>query len=507
MSNDRKWLERKCVRIWKENSQCSKNFLGTGSLISSIHILTAAHVVKKYENKKIIVTGMAWSSERTIRDTPRYHNSTSSHALNRDIALLCLAESEQTSELPIPLMDKNNLVKIQDQSLTIAGFAEPFEAGLKFVVSNKENYQDSIDAIVVSDAVEHGMSGGPAIRDRRLVGVVYATSPEKHKTYIVPLAAIKDFLTQHVAVKETSKKSNSHIPKKWVRYINRMDQISDLARFIDGNFSRVQDDDIISNKPIITLLSCTEDDRHRYLRQRFEKGEYCFNPSSHYSGLLKGMQVYDVEFPSKEPNRSDEALGRMIDRLKSHLSAQSRDPVDIREALNGVFDIQCIFSTITCKSEELEPKRETLLKKWINFWEQVAGQKDAGESLLNHQVIVILSILENCKENSQPSKKQSLFSKFFKAKKQGRCIRELVQEWPNRRRNAVHFDKFATLSLIRQAHVEEWIKTLVRHIDGLGDIIDDVLVEIPSIIPSDGVNLSSFTDQCLDKINYNISKF
>ena len=49
-----------------------------------------------------------------------------------------------------------------------------------------ESYDDSTDSLVVNEPVEKGMSGGPFVNDGVLVGVLFATSGEKHKSYVVP---------------------------------------------------------------------------------------------------------------------------------------------------------------------------------------------------------------------------------------------------------------------------------------------------------------------------------
>ena len=240
--SEKEWLERRCVRIWKEHSREAGNFLGTGSLISARHIVTAAHVFRNAGDHPLLVTGRAWASERTIRVGPIYAERGTAREARRDVAVVGLTEADQTNQTPLPLADSEFLRETQDQAVTIGGFAQPFGEGLKTVEFGKENYHDPTDSIVVSGALEHGMSGGPVVRQGRLVGVVFATSPEKHKTYFVPLSAIQDFLKPYVAA-DSPRAARKDIfrltageAKKWARYVDRTDQITDMARFLGAEW-------------------------------------------------------------------------------------------------------------------------------------------------------------------------------------------------------------------------------------------------------------------------------
>lgn len=70
--SEKEWLEPKCVRIWRGDTGDPSNYRGTGFLITRRHIVTAAHVVKGIDPDKLLVTGRAWGSTRTVREGPHF---------------------------------------------------------------------------------------------------------------------------------------------------------------------------------------------------------------------------------------------------------------------------------------------------------------------------------------------------------------------------------------------------------------------------------------------------
>ena len=513
--SERDWLERRCVRIWKQNSREPENFLGTGSLISARHIVTAAHVVNEFAGSALLVTGRAWASERTVRDGPFYPDRANIRDLERDIAVLELSAADQTDEDPILLADEAFLLEARDQSFGVGGFARPFGEGLKHVVMGKENYHDSTDSIVLSGALEHGMSGGPVVMNSHLVGIVYATSKEKHKTYVVPLTAIAEFLQAFVRPESPGLISTSvrRLPvgeaKKWARYVDRYDQLADLARFLSPEMlARLSDGgsaDTFGSRnsgAIFAVLVGTSADRPRYLRHRFEEGESIFNPDSDYANVLTGIQVHDIPFLSEEP-KSDvsEAFLRVRDRLRSSLSADSISAEDIRQALNDKHAPQAVFSTISSRTGSIGPKREQLVKDWIGFWEQVAGNSNSNSAYLNHPIVVILCVVTDSDEHEQQEVRQSLLSRLIGKGAAGRSISDWVESLSVPDGATIRYEKFAEMGFVYQTDVEGWIKVLGKNFSELSQAVDEALTDVPSVIPVEGVTMAKFVDECLTKLS------
>ncbi len=516
---ERKWLERRCVKIWRENCYEPGNFLGTGCLISPRHVLTAAHVVNESQDRILLVSGRAWASERTVRETPVFHKAEGSRNLKRDVAVLVLSEADQTDEEPLPLADSDFLRATQGQEVTIGGFAQASGEDLKTVETGIENYDDKTDSIIATGPVERGMSGGPVVRDGKLVGIAYATSGKKHKTYVIPLTAVRDFLQTFVAPpvpapqqQEAAARLKLSDAKKWARYVDRTYQVGDLAQFLGlessaSSQSRGSESstDYQTGTPIVALLTSTSQDRHRYLRHRFEEGEKDFDPHSVYAQILTGIQFHDIPFCADEPKEDiGVVLGRMKERLRSSLSAASTDPGDVNEALNHKRAPQGVFSTIAGKTGTIGPKREDLLKQWIRYWAEIAGGADQKTSKLNDPVIIIISVVTDAEgiDESTRHRRSSLMD-LFRRRGTDRPLPDWCAEWPpsTPETPAIRCVKFAELGRVLPSEVEAWIKKLREQRPELAAAADAALTDVSAVIPVDGVTMAEFVDECLTRLS------
>ncbi len=503
-SSEREWLEKKCVRVWKRAPHVRDNFLGTGFLITSRHIVTAAHVVAKYAGKTLYVTGRAWASERTVQRAPEYPEPAGPRKKKRDVAVLTLAADGAAIEKPIELADKTFLNETRDAPVIIGGFAKHEQEGLKILRLNQENYDNASDAIVISGPVEPGMSGGPAVRQRRFVGIVYATSNRKHKSYIIPLSSIRIFLKKYILresapVFNRCRKLPTDKAWKFVKYIDREPQLADLIRFIYPDPSEPWHAPLFWKGPrlIAAILPCMEKDRHHLLRGRFADGEHKFDPECDYAYILTGMPIYDVEIPRKEPKKVDIALYRMKERLRSSLSARSVEPGDIREALNKRQSPQGVFSTLFFKSGNIGPKREALINEWLQYWETVAGGEASDEHALEIPVIIILSVLTEPENEKAPRKKWSLLNWRRNREK---SVEKWTVGWADKTTDSMLFDEFEELGSVTQSHIERWLEVFKKRNSDLCEVVDELTPQIASLVPVEGQPMDEIIDRTLKQL-------
>ena len=287
--------------------------------------------------------------------------------------------------------------------------------------------------------------------------------------------------------------------KKWARYVDRTDQITDMARFLgaewltsrfgEGGFTGRDD------TPIVVILTCTSEDRHRYLRHRFEEGESVFDPESDYASILTGIQIHDIQFVGDEPKGDvDHVLLLIKERLRSLLSAVSVDPEAIQSALNDRHAPQVMFSTITSKSGTIGSKRQKLVKNWIEFWQQVAGGSDQDRIGLNHPVIVILSVVTDAEEPAEAKGRRPWLDRFFGREALDRPLSQWAEDLSRTTGGTLRHESFTELDLVNQSDVETWIKCLARLFTELKPAADEALIDVPALIPVKGVTMAEFVD-------------
>ena len=224
--------------------------------------------------------------------------------------------------------DSDSLRKHAKQPVTISGFAKATGEGLNTSERDIENYHSETDSYVLSGTAERGMSGGPAVRNGQLVGVIFATDRRRHKTYMVPVTAIRSFLQTYVSHPNVPKQPSGFV-KGMVRYVNRTPQLDQMAEILAGD---PRSDQSPNSGLVISLLPCHPEDRPRYFRHRLEDGEAAYDADSDHPVLNPGLDVYDVPLPQ---NLSvDEAFVAMKARLTSSLSADTDSADAILRVMN-----------------------------------------------------------------------------------------------------------------------------------------------------------------------------
>gem|GEM_PF-5479117 len=81
----------------------------------------------------------------------------------------------------------------RNQQITVAGYTTA-DKDLVTATLEVESYDGDHDTWVLNVYKGAGMSGGPALRDDRLVGIVQARDTDRNSTYIIPTSAFRDLL-------------------------------------------------------------------------------------------------------------------------------------------------------------------------------------------------------------------------------------------------------------------------------------------------------------------------
>ncbi|HEY0329882.1 MAG TPA: serine protease [Rhodopseudomonas sp.] len=181
------WV-RSVARIWKGSSYASESFRGSGFQITPHCLLTAKHVVGRFEND-LFVTGASWTGVRKVIKTVNHES--------RDIALLYVDGSLGSHGwLLRPRMELFNLGPELLRG-TLAGYAD-HRTDIHLREAAWQSFYGLTNALALSTPVAHGMSGGPFVVGGRAAGVIQGRDEEKAVTYIIPLSAISDFLRLYV---------------------------------------------------------------------------------------------------------------------------------------------------------------------------------------------------------------------------------------------------------------------------------------------------------------------
>ena len=352
-----------------------------------------------------------------------------------------------------------------------------------------ESYDDSTDSLVVNEPVEKGMSGGPFVNDGVLVGVLFATSGEKHKSYVVPISAFREFIERIIGEAEDDDfgyqpNAAPTIPlmevKRWFWWMDREMQISQLARSLSSRSAAA---------PVFAVVRCRSDDHHRFLRHRLERGEDTFDSNSPYANMLPGIPVHDVEFPGESEN-AKASLTSMQERLRSQIMGASTKTTDVVEAFNSAQSPQCVFSTVVCEGGLLSAAQAELLAGWLENWKAIGG---APNRALNHPVLVLVFIV--CDTESAELPKRSLLDWVMGRQKAYVDPNEWLDGLTNAKHNHVAVQRFENLGTVPRSEVEAWIKVLATHYHALRSMLDIAVTELQTLIPEGGVRMSDIEQQ------------
>ena len=199
------WTEA-VVRIWWQRPQQTVIFLGTAFLITPEYLLTAKHVLEPEINRVIVkipvhelkLQGQAWSGKQGVEAIECH--------LERDVATLKLKKATE-GVVCIPLADSEDANLPVGIQVTLAGYCQSSpDADVDTPPVKISSYDGVYDLEVAHSSIAKGMSGGPAVKDGKVVGLISGRHHDENKTYLLRLNAFRDFLAEHIELQTASQK-------------------------------------------------------------------------------------------------------------------------------------------------------------------------------------------------------------------------------------------------------------------------------------------------------------
>ncbi len=171
-------------------SSDTSSYIGSGFVIAGKRLVTNAHIIENNTFIEVQLNG----------DSKRYKASVVAVSHETDLAILTLDDQsffENTKEIKL-----GNLPDVHHE-VVVYGYPTGGDAlSITEGVISRIEYQTYVHselgflAIQVDAAINYGNSGGPAIVDDKVVGVVMQASTEENDMgYLIPVSLLKRFLT------------------------------------------------------------------------------------------------------------------------------------------------------------------------------------------------------------------------------------------------------------------------------------------------------------------------
>jgi S1-C subfamily serine protease len=190
-------------------SSDTSSYIGSGFVIAGKRLVTNAHIIENNTFIEVQLNG----------DSKRYKASVVAVSHETDLAILALDDQsffENTKEIEL-----GNLPDVHHE-VVVYGYPTGGDAlSITEGVISRIEYQTYVHselgflAIQVDAAINYGNSGGPAIVDDKVVGVVMQASTEENDMgYLIPISLLKRFLT------DISDGKHDNVPDFPIQYQN-----------------------------------------------------------------------------------------------------------------------------------------------------------------------------------------------------------------------------------------------------------------------------------------------
>ena len=211
------------IRVFAGNPRdADTRFLGSAFLVAPRRLLTCRHVVDIEDKRALFVSGPAWTGPQKV----------SQHQFDdsRDVALLSVPDDLDLLTSPLQLWTRPPGVDLRHYAITLGGYST--SAGpLETPQVTLRSYDGSLDTWVLHTHISKGLSGGPATIDGRVVGITQAREVDGGKTYIIPIAATKTFLSRNgIYLIDVASLTHLHqAPRPPTDFVGREEVISKLT--------------------------------------------------------------------------------------------------------------------------------------------------------------------------------------------------------------------------------------------------------------------------------------
>jgi formylglycine-generating enzyme required for sulfatase activity len=160
---------------------------GTACAIGPRAFLTAYHVVEDAKPDRVYLGAPLFDPPQRIqRIEPHPH---------RDVALLLL---DAAVCAPITPLAPNDEALTVGDGVVSCGFSAPSQS-LNLIETTLSAYEGAATQFVAKPHIAKGMSGGPALSNGRLAGLVVARDTDKGDHFIISLASFRPFLDEQTA--------------------------------------------------------------------------------------------------------------------------------------------------------------------------------------------------------------------------------------------------------------------------------------------------------------------
>ncbi|TXH59133.1 MAG: serine protease [Desulfurellales bacterium] len=169
------------VRIFAPDDKTESRSSGTGTLVSPVYVVTAAHVVGEkgsavevlFHPSWDVVTGKVIELSRTEGDK------------GYDVALIQL--DKPRSETPMPLGTKATLGGLSIRGYSHGPYTE--QTGTYFTLDTTSRW-----GLIRGAQARNGDSGGPVVQNGKLVGILWGSIPDQ--TWFTPIEHVYKVLPQ-----------------------------------------------------------------------------------------------------------------------------------------------------------------------------------------------------------------------------------------------------------------------------------------------------------------------
>jgi hypothetical protein len=173
-------------RVWEISGGDARQYRGSSFFVTDELLISANHVFRPQGTGRFVLTGQMFPGERPVDPLGV---STINPAWHIDATVLRLREPADAA-LPLDI-SFDPLTELTE--VAIYGFsnehADPDRISVKLT-----KYVGAFDAFTAIPYVPQGVSGGPALKNGKVVGVVYGRYKDQNETYILPIRRLENDL-------------------------------------------------------------------------------------------------------------------------------------------------------------------------------------------------------------------------------------------------------------------------------------------------------------------------
>ena len=309
--------KRSIVRVWHKPPMEGGEYQGTAFFVAPRYLLTAKHVIEKFDYKEIYLHGEGAWIGGGLRGISRAD-------LHPDLDVAVLQLQKPVDEAPnIPLQQRELSFLRQGQLITLAGFTSG-DRGLETPKLEVSAYDGRFNLEVIHTIIGQGMSGGPALLDEKLVGITRARD-DSH-TYVIPVDTFWDFIEPLIGTRIDLVVQPISLPEmENLRYLLRSVQISEADAF--GYFRQFMPDSRVPDydgndffRCCLSFLAQKEHASHDNA-PLFQFLEYCHPEIKQQiaPNALAQLEVWKNEVAGR--------LGLNLQDLRSHMQTVRQSPV------------------------------------------------------------------------------------------------------------------------------------------------------------------------------------